>query len=87
MPEKYFGRRFSGTALDQAATPQVVGQIVGGDTVEAVEPLLEARVVGIDMLDVKDLLAHVLTGGYVDQLMRQAELAGRGTVDAGTIAA
>ena len=59
---------------------------MGGDTVEAADPLLEARVVGIDVLDVKDLLADVLTGSYVDRFMRQVELACRGAVDAGAIA-
>jgi len=42
MPEKYFWREFSGTALDEAAPSQVVGEIVGGDAVEAADPLLEA---------------------------------------------
>jgi|JI10StandDraft_1071094.scaffolds.fasta_scaffold1293946_2 hypothetical protein len=39
------------------------------------------------VLDVKDVLADVLTGRDIDRLMRQIELAGRGAVDAGAIAA
>ena len=46
-----------------------------------------APAVSIDMLDVKDLLANVLTRGDTDRLMRQLEMAGRGAVDAGAITA
>ena len=66
MREKYFWREFSSTALNQAAPSQVVGEVVGCDTIKAADPLLEARVVGIDVLDVKHLLADVLTGRHMD---------------------
>ena len=58
-----------------------------GDAVEAADPLLKARVVSIDVLDVKDMLANVLPRRYIDRLMRQLELTGRGAVDAGAITA
>ena len=58
-----------------------------GDAVEAADPLLMVRVVSNDVLDVKDLLADVLTRRYIDRLMRQLELADCGAVDAGAITA
>ena len=87
MPEQYFWCQLSGAALNQAVPSQVVREIVGSDAVKTADPLLEARVVGIDVLDVKDRLADVLTDRYINGLMRQAELVGCGAVDAGAIAA
>jgi hypothetical protein len=39
--------------FEGAAPAEVVWQVLGGDAVEAVEPLLEAAVVGVDVVDVQ----------------------------------
>lgn len=57
-----------------------------GDTIEAADLLLEARVVSIDLLDVKGIMAYILPRGDIDRFMRQFKLASCGAVDAGAIA-
>ena len=39
--------------FEGAPPSKVVGQVLCGDAVEAVEPLLEAAVVGVDVVDVQ----------------------------------
>jgi hypothetical protein len=39
--------------FEGAPPAEIVGQVLGGDAVEAVEPLLEATVVGVDVVDVQ----------------------------------
>ena len=39
-------------AFEGASPTEIIGQVLGGDAVEAVEPLLEAAVVGVDGVDV-----------------------------------
>ena len=39
--------------FESAPPAEIVGQVLGGDAVEAVEPLLEAAVVGVDVIDVQ----------------------------------
>jgi hypothetical protein len=39
--------------FEGASPAKVAGQVLGGDAVEAVEPLLEAAVVGVDVIDVQ----------------------------------
>jgi hypothetical protein len=39
--------------FERAPPSEIVGQVLGGDAVEAVEPLLEAAVVGVDVVDVQ----------------------------------
>ena len=39
--------------FESAAPAKIVGQVLGGDAVEAIEPLLEAAVIGIDVVDVE----------------------------------
>jgi hypothetical protein len=40
-------------AFEGAPPAEIVGQVLGGDAVEAGEPLLEAAVVGVDVIDVE----------------------------------
>jgi hypothetical protein len=37
--------------FERAAPAEIVGQVLGGDAVEAIEPLLEAAVIGVDVVD------------------------------------
>ena len=37
--------------LEGAAPSEIVGQVLGGDAIEAAEPLLEAAVIGVDVVD------------------------------------
>jgi hypothetical protein len=39
--------------FESAAPAKIVGHVLGGDAVEAIEPLLEAAVVGVDVVDVQ----------------------------------
>ena len=39
--------------FEGAPPTEIVGQVFGGDAIEAVEPLLEAAVVGVDVVDVE----------------------------------
>ena len=39
--------------FEGASPAEVIGQVLCGDAVEAVEPLLEAAVVGVDVIDVQ----------------------------------
>ena len=49
------GWRFEFIAPGFERTPptEIIGQVLGGDAVEAVDPLLEAAVVGVDVVDVQ----------------------------------
>ena len=69
MPKQCFWRELSGAVFGQAAPTQVVGQVGSRDAVKSPNPLLEARVVGIDVLDVKHLLADVLTGRHMEMAL------------------
>ena len=40
-------------AFEGAAPAEVAWQVLGGDAVEAIEPLLEAAVIGVDVVDVQ----------------------------------
>jgi hypothetical protein len=46
-------RKLVSPGFEGAAPSEVVGQVLGRDAVEAVEPLLEAAVVGVDVVDVQ----------------------------------
>src|SRR5277367_3088959 len=48
-----FGGELVAPGFEGASPAEIVGQVLGGDAVEAVEPLLEAAVVGIDVVDVQ----------------------------------
>jgi hypothetical protein len=50
-PSSLAGRVVPG--FEDAAPSQVVGQVICGDAVEAGEPLLQAAVVGVDIVDVQ----------------------------------
>lgn len=39
--------------FEGAAPAEIIGQVLGGDAVEAAEPLLEAAVIGVDVVDVQ----------------------------------
>ena len=39
--------------FESAPPAKIVGQVLGGDAVEAIEPLLEAAVIGVDVVDVQ----------------------------------
>ena len=66
-------------ALFQPSPPaEVAWQIFGGDAVEAVEPLLEAPAISIDVLDVQHLLVHMLTLAGDDELIFDAFGLGEG---------
>lgn len=43
----------SAPGFEGAPPAEIVGQVLGGDAVEAAEPLLEAAVVGVDVVDVQ----------------------------------
>lgn len=87
MPKKYFWREFSSTALNDASPAKVVGQVAGSNAVKVPNPLFEARIVSIDVLDVKHLLPDVLTGRHLDGFVHQVVTLSRGSVDASPIAA
>jgi len=44
---------FVAPGFESAAPSEIVWQVLGGDAVEAVEPLFEAAVVGVDVVDVQ----------------------------------
>ena len=44
---------FVAPGFESAAPSEMVWQVLGGDAVEAVEPLFEAAVVGVDVVDVQ----------------------------------
>ena len=39
--------------FEGALTAKILGQVLGGDAVEAAKPLLEAAVIGVDVVDVQ----------------------------------
>jgi hypothetical protein len=53
-------------AFEGAPPSEIVGQVLGGDAVEAGEPLLEAAVAGVDVIDmeVRRLGGRLSRGGY-----------------------
>jgi hypothetical protein len=46
-------RELASPAFKGAARSKIVWQVLGGDAVEAVEPLFEAAVIGVDVVDVQ----------------------------------
>jgi hypothetical protein len=40
-------------AFEGAPPTEIIGQVLGGDAVEAVEPLLKTAVIGVDVVDVR----------------------------------
>ena len=48
-----WGFEFVAPGFESAPPTEIIGQVLGGDAVEAVEPLLETAVVGVDVVDVQ----------------------------------
>ena len=44
---------FVSPGFESAPPTEIIGQVLGGDAVEAVEPLLETAVIGVDVVDVQ----------------------------------
>ena len=44
---------FVAPGFESAPPTEIIGQVLGGDAVEAVEPLLETAVIGVDVVDVQ----------------------------------
>ena len=52
-PNPGWGSELISPGFEGASPSEVAWQVLGGDAVEAVEPLLEAAVVGVDVIDVQ----------------------------------
>ena len=64
----------------QPAPAEVVWQVFGGDAVKAKHPLLQPRVVGIDVLDMEDVLLDPDTCGEVDGFVGDVSGFGHGPI-------
>src|ERR1700729_3896494 len=48
-----WGFEFVAPGFESAPPTEIIGQVLGGDAVEAVEPLLQTAVIGVDVVDVQ----------------------------------
>ena len=66
-----FSRRLRlGHPLEGSSPAEIVGQVAGGDAVEATHPALQPAVVGVHVLHVEGAVAHPNAGRDVDRLVR-----------------
>lgn len=63
-----------GGPVEGAEPPEVGIKVLGCNTVEAANPVLEATVEGIDVLDVIDASDHTGLGRDIDRAMRHSNL-------------
>ena len=73
--------------LDTPTPAQVVGQILGGDPVEAVHPSFQPTVVGVDVLHMESVVHHPNPGAEVNGLMGDLKLLGQGHIDGAAVGA
>jgi hypothetical protein len=81
-PEQGF-RGMNALLVNSPAPSQIVGEVTGGNTVEAAEPCVEAAVIGIHVLHMNGtlcMLGHAIAATQVDERMGDAGVLRKSTI-------
>ena len=87
LSEEQVWRQAAAETLQEPAPTEIVGKVLGRDTLEADHPPFQSAVVGVDVLDGVGPVYHPNPSTEVDGLVSEVELLGQGGIDGAAVGA